>query len=131
MRSHWKLWVTGIALVQLLVIGVDVALLWPLPGRRNRRPNWSRWVWHFRRRRRRNYSAPIGKEGSLAAQGARITQNVAIQGRLPIGHQHQGDLEPAIHGVYRPGSSNDSAPARPPLDPLVPHLGPARAALGE
>ena len=29
MRNRWKLWVAGIALVQLLVIGVDVALQWP------------------------------------------------------------------------------------------------------
>jgi hypothetical protein len=28
-RRSWKVWVAGIALVQLLVIGVDVALLWP------------------------------------------------------------------------------------------------------
>jgi hypothetical protein len=26
---RWKVWVAGIALVQLLVIGVEVALLWP------------------------------------------------------------------------------------------------------
>jgi hypothetical protein len=28
-RRSWKVWVAGIALVQLLVLGVDVALLWP------------------------------------------------------------------------------------------------------
>jgi hypothetical protein len=30
-RRRWKLWVAGIAFVQLLVIGADVALLWPPP----------------------------------------------------------------------------------------------------
>jgi hypothetical protein len=30
-RRRWKVWVAGIALVQLLVIGVEVALLWPDP----------------------------------------------------------------------------------------------------
>jgi hypothetical protein len=29
MRKRWKLWVAGIALGQLLVIGIDLALLWP------------------------------------------------------------------------------------------------------
>jgi hypothetical protein len=29
MKTRWKVWVAGIALAQLLVIGVDVALLWP------------------------------------------------------------------------------------------------------
>jgi hypothetical protein len=28
-RRSWKVWVAGIALAQLLVLGVDVALLWP------------------------------------------------------------------------------------------------------
>jgi hypothetical protein len=31
MCKRWKLWVAGIALGQLLVIGIDVALLWPMP----------------------------------------------------------------------------------------------------
>jgi hypothetical protein len=31
-KRSWKLWVTGIAVVQLLVIGVDMALLWPMPS---------------------------------------------------------------------------------------------------
>jgi hypothetical protein len=31
MQGRWKLWVAGIALGQLLVIGVDVAILWPEP----------------------------------------------------------------------------------------------------
>ena len=31
-RRRWKLWVAGIALMQLLVIGVDAALLWPMPS---------------------------------------------------------------------------------------------------
>jgi hypothetical protein len=35
-RRRWKLWVAGIALVQLLVIGVDVALLWPMPSEAKR-----------------------------------------------------------------------------------------------
>jgi hypothetical protein len=30
-RRNWKVWVTGIVLVQLLVIGADVAL-WPVPS---------------------------------------------------------------------------------------------------
>ena len=34
MRKSWKLWLAGIALVQLLVIGVDVALLWPSEAER-------------------------------------------------------------------------------------------------
>jgi hypothetical protein len=29
MQGRWKLWVAGIALVQLLVIGAAVALVWP------------------------------------------------------------------------------------------------------
>jgi hypothetical protein len=28
----WKCWVTGLALVQLLVLGFDISLLWPGPG---------------------------------------------------------------------------------------------------
>lgn len=32
MRGSWKVWVAGIALVQLLIIGVDAALLWPTPS---------------------------------------------------------------------------------------------------
>ena len=28
-RRSWKIWVAGIALAQLLVVGVEVALLWP------------------------------------------------------------------------------------------------------
>ncbi len=28
-HRSWKIWIAGIALAQLLVIGVDVALLWP------------------------------------------------------------------------------------------------------
>ncbi len=31
-HRSWKLWVAGIALVQLLVAGVEVALLWPTPS---------------------------------------------------------------------------------------------------
>jgi hypothetical protein len=29
MRQRWKAWVVGIALAQLLIIGVDAAMLWP------------------------------------------------------------------------------------------------------
>jgi hypothetical protein len=36
MKTRWKLWLIGIALVQLLVIGVDAALLWPMPGEAER-----------------------------------------------------------------------------------------------
>jgi hypothetical protein len=32
MKDRWKVWVAAIALVQLLVIGVDVVLLWPMPS---------------------------------------------------------------------------------------------------
>lgn len=32
MKARWKLWVAGIALVQTLVVGVDVVLLWPIPS---------------------------------------------------------------------------------------------------
>jgi hypothetical protein len=32
MKTRWKRWVAGIVLVQLLVIGVDLALLWPTPN---------------------------------------------------------------------------------------------------
>ncbi len=35
-HRRWKLWVAGIALAQLLVIGVDVALLWPAPSEAER-----------------------------------------------------------------------------------------------
>ncbi len=32
MRHNWKLWVLGIVLMQLLVVGLDVVLLWPVPS---------------------------------------------------------------------------------------------------
>ena len=33
MRKHnWKAWVAGIALAQVIVLGVDVVLLWPMPS---------------------------------------------------------------------------------------------------
>jgi hypothetical protein len=33
MKSRsWKLWIAGIALVQLVILGIDVALLWPWLG---------------------------------------------------------------------------------------------------
>ena len=35
-RRSWKVWVAGIALVQSLVIGVDIALLWPTPTEADR-----------------------------------------------------------------------------------------------
>jgi hypothetical protein len=33
-RRSWKVWVAGIALVQALIIGVDMALLWPSEAER-------------------------------------------------------------------------------------------------
>jgi hypothetical protein len=36
-RRSWKVWVAGIALVQALVIGADVAVLWPIPTEAERK----------------------------------------------------------------------------------------------
>jgi hypothetical protein len=32
MCKRWRLWLAGIGLVQLLVIGIEMALLWPMPS---------------------------------------------------------------------------------------------------
>ncbi len=36
MKQSWKPWLTGIALVQLLVVGIHLAMLWPMPSEAER-----------------------------------------------------------------------------------------------